>query len=138
MAPGTRASLGRSRAMTRSALIFRSAGGLSEMNMLCGVHGGAVPATATGKAVDGIHRRVGLYNIDHLPQNPVHGLERGILVGLNRTYDASVILLRKETLGYMDVKVNVQRDGRQQYRQSNRRKAQHGGQASCHRSSPPR
>ena len=68
--------------MIWSAVIFRSASGFSEMNMRAGV--GRAAAAAAGESVHGVHRRVGLDDVDHLQQDLVHGLERGVLVGLNR------------------------------------------------------
>ena len=93
-------------------MILRSASGFSEMNIRAVLV--VVAATpAAGESVDGIDRRIGLNDVDHLQQDLVHGLEGSVLVGHDRPDHASVVLLREESLGHVDEQINVQRDGGQ-------------------------
>ena len=96
--------------MIRSAGIFRSASGFSEMNSRAVLD---VPPPV--KSVHCVNRRVGGDNIDHRQQDLVHGLKRSVLVGLNRSLNPPVVLLREKSLGHANEQVNVQPDGGQQH-----------------------
>jgi hypothetical protein len=49
-----------------------------------------------------------------LLEDPVHGLKRSILIGLNRPHHAAIVLLREKSLGDVNKQVDVQSNGGQQ------------------------
>ena len=71
-------------------------------------------ASAARESVHRIDRRVFIHDVDHLTQNPIHGLKRSVLIALNRAHHAPVILLREKALGHANEQVDIQRDGAQQ------------------------
>ena len=96
MTPDSRASLPRKRAMTWSALIFRSAGGLSVTNIRPVFE---VPPLPPVKAIDVSHRRIRHHDVHQLQHAAAHSLIGSILVGDNGPVDPAGILLREKPLG---------------------------------------
>src|SRR5580692_10788559 len=85
--------------------------------------------TASCKTVDGVNRRIGLHDVDHLAQDSIYRLKRSVLIGLNRTHYSAVILLREEAFGNVNIEVDVQPNRRKKLQHGDRREAQHAGQS---------
>ena len=85
----------------------------------------ATSAATSGKAVDGVHRRVGGHDVDHLQERLVHGLKRGVLVGDDLAGHTPGILLGEEALGHAKEQVHIEADGGEQHQQGHKGMVEH-------------
>ena len=77
-----------------------------------GVDGVAAAQSATThRADDSGHIGVFAHRLDELGKARLHGLKRGLLVGLDLARQASRVLLRKEPLVHVNVEIHGQPDG---------------------------
>ena len=84
-------------------------------------HAGRVYDASACETVHHVDGRIGGHDIDHPPQDAVHRLEGGVLVGHDGAHQPPVILLREEALGHMNVQIEIQYDGREQNHQRDER-----------------